>query len=845
MTFDMSQFLVTFYEESFEGLDIMETELLALDVGEADLETINTIFRAAHSIKGGSGTFGLNDVANFTHVMETLLDEMRDGKRDVTQNSVNILLESVDVLREMLTTLQAEEELDVERIAEVKQKLDNLLAGENEEFSPASENESVVTNDSPVVSNDSKPAGWLINFKPHADMLQTGNDPVRMFRELDTLGELTSKPDISLLPDFILMEPENSALAWELTLKGDIEKSAVEEVFDWVDDECDLTITPLTEPNNEQDTENSSETAESTGNELNIELLEKTFEMLAPQGEKLVERFYEELFNRYPKVKGLFLNTTPEKQQTKLLAALKLVVTNLRNQDVLVNALTEMGARHQKYGVQTEHYELVTSTLLSVMQEFAGDAWTEAVDEAWKAALELVSSVMISAYSIKETKQEQQMSVADITAAPVEKIVNPTAEKSAPAKRKAKATTEASSIRVSIDKVDELINMVGELVITQSMLSQLGEDEDFGEAQIEKLKNGLIQLERNTREMQENVMRIRMLPISFVFQRFPRLVHDLSAKLDKKIELILSGESTELDKTVMEKIGDPLVHLIRNSLDHGIEVPEKRIAAGKPETGEIHLNAFHEGGNIVIEITDDGAGLNLEKILSKAKSSGLVSENDKLADEDIADLIFRPGFSTADVVSDVSGRGVGMDVVRRNIRALGGTVDVKTKAGEGSVFTIRLPLTLAILDGQSVVVGDEVYIVPLVAIIESIQVENSLVNGITGQAQVYRLRDEYIPIVKLCDVFNVKPLHEDMEDGLLVVVEAEGKKVALLVDDLLGQQQVVIKSLETNFKSIEGISGATILGDGMVALILDVTGLISISKKNAKKNKKTVTSVAA
>ena len=842
MTFDMSQFLVTFYEESFEGLDIMETELLALDVGEADLETINTIFRAAHSIKGGSGTFGLNDVANFTHVMETLLDEMRDGKRDVTQNGVNILLESVDVLREMLTTLQAEEELDIDRISEVKQKLDNLLAGENEEPSSTSENTSVAT-EAPVASNDPKSIGWLINFKPHADMLQTGNDPVRMFRELDTLGELTSKPDISLLPEFILMEPENSALAWELILKGDIEKSAIEEVFDWVDDECDLTITALTEPNNESGTESSSATAESSGNELNIKLLEQTFEMLAPQGESLVARFYEELFNRYPKVKGLFLNTTPEKQQTKLLAALKLVVSNLRNQDVLVNALTEMGARHQKYGVQAEHYEAVTSTLLSVMQEFAGDAWTAAVEEAWRAALDLVSSVMISAYTTKETTQEQQ--IADSAAVPVEKIVNPTAEKSAPAKRKAKTTTEASSIRVSIDKVDELINMVGELVITQSMLSQLGEDEDFGEEQIEKLKNGLMQLERNTREMQENVMRIRMLPISFVFQRFPRLVHDLSAKLDKKIELILSGESTELDKTVMEKIGDPLVHLIRNSLDHGIEIPEKRVAAGKPETGEIHLNAYHEGGNIVIEITDDGAGLNLEKILSKAKSSGIVGENYKLPDEEIADLIFRPGFSTADVVSDVSGRGVGMDVVRRNIRALGGTVDVKTTAGEGSIFTIRLPLTLAILDGQSIVVGEEVYIVPLVSIIESIQVENSLVNGVTGQAQVYRLRDEYIPIVKLCDVFNVKPLHENMEDGLLVVVEAEGKKVALLVDDLLGQQQVVIKSLETNFKSVEGISGATILGDGTVALILDVTGLISISKKNARKNKKTVTSVAA
>ena len=839
MTFDMSQFLATFYEESFEGLDIMETELLALDVGEADLETINTIFRAAHSIKGGSGTFGLNDVANFTHVMETLLDEMRDGKREVTQNAVNILLESVDVLREMLSTLQAEEELDVERVAEVKQKLDALLAGDSAE-APVTEvvspQEEVITNDPVTAMSD----GWVIHFKPHIDMLQTGNDPVRMFRELDALGELRVVPDTTDLASFQLLEPENSGLAWTLTLKGDIEKSAIEEVFDWVEDECDLTITAISSASDEGETSESAEDGE-----LNIDLLEQTFEMLAPQGEKLVERFYEELFKRYPKVKGLFLNTTTEKQQTKLLAALKLVVSNLRNQDVLVKALTEMGERHKKYGVQPEHYEAVTSTLLDVMEEFAGEAWTTTIADAWKSALDLVSNVMISAYSSNEAQaQVIPANVENISAPKV--AASPSAAKPEAAKAKRKASTESSSIRVSIDKVDELINMVGELVITQSMLSQLGEGEEFGESEIEKLKNGLMQLERNTREMQENVMRIRMLPISFVFQRFPRLVHDLSGQLDKKIELVLSGESTELDKTVMEKIGDPLVHLVRNSLDHGIEKPDVRIAAGKPETGEIHLNAYHEGGNIVIEITDDGAGLNLEKILSKAKSSGLVSDNDNLSDEEIADLIFRPGFSTADVVSDVSGRGVGMDVVRRNIRALGGTVDVTTKTGQGSVFTIRLPLTLAILDGQSVIVGDEVYIVPLVAIMESIQVDPSLVNGITGQAEVYRLRDEYIPIVKLCDIFNVKPLHENIEDGLLVVVEAEGKKVALLVDDLLGQQQVVIKSLETNFKSVEGISGATILGDGTVALILDVTGLISISKQNSKTlNKKTTTSVAA
>lgn len=393
--------------------------------------------------------------------------------------------------------------------------------------------------------------------------------------------------------------------------------------------------------------------------------------------------------------------------------------------------------------------------------------------------------------------------------------------------------TGETSIRVSIDKVDELINTVGELVITQSMLGQFGEVENLTNDHLEKLRDGLVQLERNTREIQESVMRIRMLPISFAFQRFPRLVHDLSSQLNKKVELKMSGEQTELDKTVMEKVGDPLVHLVRNSMDHGIESPDKRIAAGKPETGIVHLNAYHQGGNIVIEISDDGGGLNTEKILAKAKSSGLVNNEDSLTEEQVHDLVFQPGFSTADQVSDVSGRGVGMDVVRRNIRSLGGTVDVRSKEGEGSTFTIRLPLTLAILDGQLISVGKEIYIVPLVSIVESVQVNKDKVNVISGRGEVYKLRDDYIPIVRLHHVFGLQADSTTLDKGLLVVVEAEGKKVAMFVDDLLAQQQVVIKSLETNYKKVEGLSGATILGDGTVALILDVVGLFDLSKKIA------------
>ncbi|HFE37019.1 MAG TPA: chemotaxis protein CheA, partial [Gammaproteobacteria bacterium] len=393
----------------------------------------------------------------------------------------------------------------------------------------------------------------------------------------------------------------------------------------------------------------------------------------------------------------------------------------------------------------------------------------------------------------------------------------------------AKKPVDQGSIRVGIDKVDALINMVGELVITQSMLSQLGEDMD--QSKIEKMQDGLGQLERNTRELQESVMRIRMLPISFAFQRFPRMVRDLSQKLGKEIELRLLGEQTELDKTVMEKIGDPLVHLVRNSIDHGIESPEEREAAGKPRMGVVELNAFHQGGNIVIEIDDDGKGIDKDVVLAKAIENGVVSENESLTDEQIYDLIFAPGFSTAKVVSDVSGRGVGMDVVKRNIRELGGNIEVKSTKGVGSKIIIRLPLTLAILDGQLIRVGKDTYIIPLVSIIESLQVRNEQVNGIAGQAELYKLRDEYVPIVRLHDVLNLKPDSEKLTDGLLVIVEGDGGQAGLFVDDLLGQQQVVIKSLETNFRPVEGVSGATILGDGTVALILDVAGLVKLSKQ--------------
>lgn len=689
MTFDMAQFHQVFFEESFEGLDIMETGLLNMDPGAVDAEEINAIFRAAHSIKGGSGTFGFMNVSEFTHVMETLLDEMRDGRRQASSDAINVLLQSVDVLRDMLTAARDGGTPDEQRVNAQRSELDRVLA--DREGAPQAPDAAV---EEPVATAraeaDLEPVGWKIVFRPHQHLMRTGNDPLRIIRELSSLGDLIAECDIDELPDLTEYEPEDSYLSWNLRLQTPVDKAAIDDIFEWVEDDCDFAVIPV-----------------------------------MPEG-----------------------------------------------YDPAAQAAAAAGA-------------------------------TPAPGPDLALAPPPVER--------RETEQRRQ-----------------------PEERRKVASSSASgssSIRVDIQKIDTLINMVGELVITQSMLGMLGDD--FEMSRVERLKEGLVQLERHTRELQESVMRIRMVPISFSFSRFPRLVHDLSQKLEKKIELKMSGENTEVDKTVIEKIGDPLVHLVRNSLDHGIEKPDERVAAGKSETGTVHLSASHRGGNIVIEIRDDGRGLPRDKILNKAIERGLVKADEHLSDKEVYDLIFQPGFSTAEQVSDVSGRGVGMDVVRRNINELGGAVEIESTPGAGSAIIVRLPLTLAILDGQTIRIGEETYIVPLVSIIESIQIDQSMLNKVAGRGETFRLRDEYLPIVRMHEVFGIE--HHDakeLTDGILVVVEGEGRKCGLFVDDLLGQQQVVIKSLEANYRKVEGISGATILGDGSVALIIDIPGLMRLARQH-------------
>ncbi|MDN3483856.1 chemotaxis protein CheA [Pseudoalteromonas sp. APC 3224] len=670
MSIDLSQFFEVFFEESFEGLDIMETELLNLVPGEEDLETINTIFRAAHSIKGGSATFGFNSIANFTHVLETLLDQIREGERNITSEHINLLLKSVDCLRALLSSLKVQEEPDLAQADTLREQFEKLLG------MPAGEEQGEETHHEQVIVNT-----YQIDFKPHFHLFKTGNEPLFMISELAELGELEVQVFTDAIPDIKELSSDECFLYWRFFLNTERDEQAIKEIFEWVEDDADIKI---------------------------------------------------ELCG------GLFNDAKAGSEE--------------------------------------------------VINESA------VMEEAPKIA--------------EQPKANKAKAVANAPSA--------------------KAAPESTSIRVGIDKVDSLINMVGELVITQAMLNQLSEQEMTATA-VTSLQEGLAQLAHNTRDLQENVMRIRMLPINFVFSRFPRLVRDIAQKLNKEVELKLIGEQTELDKTVMEKISDPMVHLVRNSLDHGIETVEKRIAAGKDPVGKVTLNAFHQGGNIVIEIMDDGQGLNTQKIKEKAIANELIASDSELTDDEINELIFMPGFSTADEVSDLSGRGVGMDVVKRNIQSLNGSVEVTSAAGIGSTFTIRLPLTLAILDGQLVKVAKHTYIIPLISIVESLQIDIAKVSRVGKDLDVLRLRDEYIPILRLYEIFNHQDAIESLDKTLLVVVENDNQKVGVLVDDLLSQQQVVIKSLEANYHKVDGVSGATILGDGRVSLILDISGLIKLS----------------
>jgi two-component system chemotaxis sensor kinase CheA len=637
MSIDIEQFHSVFFEESEEHLDDMEQLLMGLNVDAPDPEELNSIFRAAHSIKGGSGIFGFDALMNLTHVMENLLDKARNGELSVTTEIVNVLLETLDVLKATLTAYRQQSPVPEDDIAQRIMVLNTAIDGQVQ--SGASGDKS-----SQTAAEDDDGFGFFDDDdtaqNPSAVVSETSDDSFGFFDEED-------------------VQPQSKSSVHE------------DDGFGFFDD--------VALPAN----------------------AENKVPSIAPKDESPSE------------------SNTPKP---------------LSNKPTPTAPKSTSEANHQ--------------------------------------------------------------------AKPV-------------------ASRETVSIRVDTTKIDAMVNLVGELVITQSMLSMIGHEVD---GQIgERLQLAIDELQRNTREIQESVMSMRMLPLTATFNRFPRLVRDLASKLDKKVELVLQGGNTEIDKSLIEKLVDPLTHLVRNSIDHGIESPSARRSNGKPETGTVILSAEQKGGSIIISIIDDGGGLHREKILDKARSNGL-SVSDDMPDSAVWQLIFQPGFSTADAITDVSGRGVGMDVVRRNIESIGGRIEIESNAGEGSAFFIHLPLTLAIVDGMCVSVGEQIFVIPLLNIVESFQPQKHQLKTLGNDTVLY-VRDQYWPLVPLYDFMDVDGAQKSATEGIVVLLESSKKRFGILVDALVGQQQVVIKSLELHYRKVAGIAGATIMGDGKVALIIDADSI--------------------
>jgi len=725
MTIDISQFFQVFFDEAEELLAEMERLLLAVDIAAPDAEDLNAIFRTAHSVKGGASTFGVTDMTEVTHILETLLDRIRKGEMALTSEHVDAFLAAKDILKMQLDGHRLGSNVDQDAVGDVRMMLQSL------------------TQDVPVVALS--PVAPAFNATEAKVVDHSGGRRYRLE-----------------LP--VMVHREVTALGAELGLMGHV------------------SITPLDKDRNA---------------------------MLVTTHESLDDIIA---------ICSFVLNPDD------------MVVTELP-------ALSDQQARMEnaeRSKVESDlGYGFFDDTALHppVAGGGQGYGFFQPLDEIRANAKE--GNDDANGYGFFQPVEQIRAAAGIVIETPPTPAVVEEHEKKA-AKKDEKGTpgggAESSSIRVSIEKVDQLINLVGELVITQAMIEQRVDTLD--PMAHERLLNSVSQLTRNTRDLQEAVMSIRMMPMDFVFSRFPRMVRDLAAKLGKKVDFITNGAATELDKGLIERIVDPLTHLVRNSIDHGIEMPDVRRAAGKSDAGRLFLSASHQGGNIIIEVSDDGGGLNRERILAKAVQNGLpLNDPENMSDAEVWQLIFAPGFSTAEVVTDVSGRGVGMDVVKRNITAMGGVVDIRSAKGFGTTISISLPLTLAILDGMSIRVGEEVYILPLGFVIESLQPVADDVKEISGKGRVIKVRGEYLPLVPLYQMFDITPRFTDPTQGIVVIIETDGRKAGLFIDDLVGQQQVVVKNLESNYRKVAGISGATILGDGGVSLILDVGALIRSSRQ--------------
>ena len=724
MTIDMSQFFQVFFDETEELLAEMEKLLLAIDVDRPDDEDLNAIFRAAHSIKGGAGTFGITDLTEVTHVLETLLDRIRKGEMALTAEHVDAFLEAKDILKMQLDGHRLHTAVDAAAVASTRQRL-GLLSQKGSVGSAV-----------PAARRAVELSAVLVAGLRRFDIIlptMAQRDVTALAAELGLLGTIEVFP-----------QPDGTAV---FLLDTAEETDAILAICSFIMEPDQLTI--------------RERTAEGVHGDAGV---------ADPDPDPGF---------------GFFEPFHPQQMAGS-------------------TALAEHDAAAEKAREDAQGYGFFAPFAPREVSAEQGVAELDAASASRSGGADELPHVT----SVVEEKRSSARRDTD----------------------KSSQSTESSSIRVSIEKVDQLINLVGELVITQAMIERRTEALD--PIAHERLLNSVGQLTRNTRELQEAVMSIRMMPMDYVFSRFPRMVRDLAGKLGKKVEFVTFGAATELDKGLIERIVDPLTHLVRNSIDHGIEMPAQRAAAGKGETGRLSLSAGHQGGNVVVEVTDDGGGLSRERILAKALEQGL-AVSEEMLDPEVWQLIFAPGFSTATEVTDISGRGVGMDVVKRNITAMGGNVDIRSARGFGTTISISLPLTLAILDGMSVKVGDEIYILPLGYVVESLQPAAVDIKGISGQGQVIKVRGEYLPLIPLYQMFDITPMHVDPARGILVILESEGRRAALFVDELVGQQQVVVKNLESNYRKVAGISGATILGDGGVSLIIDVSALLRTCQQSS------------
>ncbi|HEX6735471.1 MAG TPA: chemotaxis protein CheW [Azonexus sp.] len=776
----MSQFYQVFFDESAEHLAAMEALLLDLDVANPEAEQLNAIFRAAHSIKGSAGTFGFTDLAETTHILENLLDRIRKQELGLRPDMVDAFLESGDLLRSMLEAHQGRGTVDSRAVQGICARLRQLSDGPG--GTPAAPRTARVAPPVPAPVPSGGPAAPVVT----PSVSEPAAEPPPACRH--SFGIEFVPTEVSAQGDGV------ERLLEELRSHGELEVLSRPDAEDHGVGFWKLRLTTAVAPDD----------------------FSEAIDFIAENGAwRVAEEALVEVGGTAADF-GFFPDAPGAPEETEGYGFFVPLTAPADTPAVSV-------AGDEGYGF----FDPPPAVSAPEAEPEAGYGFFEPLPPATVSAEAQVPA--------PADEGEGYGFFVPLPAPPVEVAPVVAPQPPPPPAGGGKAAGRAavdSSIRVSVEKVDQLINLVGELVITQAMLLQTATQ--MGEAAPERLLGGIVQLERNTRDLQESVMSIRMLPISFVFSRFPRVVRDLSAKLGKQVELKTSGEATELDKGLIERIADPLTHLIRNSLDHGIESPERRVAAGKRPVGTITLKASHQGGNIVIEVGDDGAGLPRQKILAKARERGL-AVSEQMSDQEVFSLIFEAGFSTAEQVTDVSGRGVGMDVVRRNIQALGGRIEIESMLGVGTRMTVRLPLTLAILDGMSVAVGDQTYILPLSYVIESLQPQADDIRTLANQGRVIQVRGEYLPVVVLHELFGLPSAWADFTEGIMVVIGADGGKAALFVDALLGQHQVVIKSLEANYRRVPGISGATIMGDGHVALILDVPAVAGMARAKGQK----------